>query len=345
MINVGIVGATGYTGQELVRILAGHSQANIIALTSKSHTGKRYSSIYPGFTGKNNLDLKLRSQEEITEIAEECDVIFLALPHGLSSCLINDSLLSKVKVVDLGADFRIRDLSTYKKWYQVEHHFAEGLKEAVYGLCEWRRAEIKEARIVANPGCYATCSEMALLPLAKNGLLNTAIIDAKSGVSGAGRSLNIDTHFNECNESIKAYKVANHRHLPEIEQELSHFAEVDVSITFTPHLIPMQRGILVTAYVETGNDMNLDLASKIYSDCYQNEPFVRLRDDSPETRWVKGTNFVDIALTLDARNNRLIVLAALDNLVKGAAGQAVQNMNIMFGFEETLGLGNLALFP
>lgn len=330
-----------------MRILARHPQVKLTALTSRSYAGKKYSAVFPSFTGV--VDLECVGKDDVDALANDCDVLFIALPHGLAAQHVRKDLLDRVRVIDLGADFRLKDAQSYKHWYESEHHAtAELLSEAVYGLTEWRRDEIRNARLVANPGCYATCTLLCLLPLAAAGVLSTErapIVDAKSGVSGAGRSLSLTTHFNESNETLKAYKVASHRHIPEIEQELNSHKAAYPPITFTPHLIPINRGILATTYCELNESLSNKELAKLFIDRYGGEPFVKVLDDFPETRWVKGSNSCHIGATIDARNKRAIVIGVLDNLVKGAAGQAVQNMNVMFGLEETLGLDHIPLFP
>jgi N-acetyl-gamma-glutamyl-phosphate reductase len=344
-VKVGIIGASGYTGQELVRLLLQHPHAEINAVTSQSYTGKKFSEVFPSFTGA--LDLNFASNDRLAGIADECDLLFFALPHMLAAEAVDDTLLDKTKVIDLSADFRLKDPSQYDTWYQATHPRPAMLNKAVYGLPEWRRTEIASARLVANPGCYATCTILSLLPLTGAQLLHEPlIVDAKSGVSGAGRAADIATAFSECNESLKAYKVASHRHTPEIEQELSSFASTPLRLTFTPHLVPMNRGILVTAYCELDKSVALEDVFHIYDQKYANEPFVKvLPSATPETRWVKGSNSCQIGLTVDERTRRLIVVGVIDNLIKGASGQAVQNMNIMFGLPETTGLAQLAVLP
>jgi N-acetyl-gamma-glutamyl-phosphate reductase len=257
--------------------------------------------------------------------------------------------LNNTKIIDLGADFRLSDVNVYKNWYEVEHNNEMCLSQAVYGLCELHRDKIKTAQLIANPGCYTTCSILSTVPLLKDDLIeeDSIIVDAKSGVSGAGRSLNLGVHYNECNESIKAYKIASHRHTPEIEQELSLACGKDIKISFTPHLTPMNRGILATIYAKLKRNLTYEDVKKTYEKYYANEHFIRLTKKGvyPETRWVKGSNFVDIGFTIDERTNRIIVVGAIDNLVKGAAGQAVQNMNIMFELEESLGINQIPMFP
>lgn len=346
MINVGIVGATGYVGSDLIRILKKHKDVNIKSITSKSYVGKRYDEIYENFRGKFDLECE---EQDILEMSKEVDVMFLALPHGISSFEIKSEVLKNTKVIDIGADFRLSDVSVYEEWYSVEHGAKDILEEAVYGLCELNREKIKNSRIVANPGCYPTSTVLSLLPLAKSGLidLDSIIVDAKSGVTGAGRSLNIGTHFTECNESFKAYGIGSHRHTPEIEEQLTRISGEKLNINFTPHLVPMNRGILTTSYCNLKKEVSYDEIKEIYNEAYKDEYFVRLTKEGifPETKWVKGSNFCDIGFKIDKRTNRIIVVGAIDNMVKGAAGQAVQNMNIMFGLDEKTGLEDISIFP
>ena len=346
MVKIGIIGSTGYAGSELVRILKQHPKAEIKVLTSRSYIGKKFDEIYENFRDSCEI---VCQEGDINKIAEEVDIIFIALPHGLASKSVTKEILSKVKVIDIGADFRLKSKTVYEKWYKTEHHNEELLKDAVYGLCEWNRDKIKKTNLVANPGCYTTCSILPLAPLVKDDLidLNSIIIDAKSGVSGAGRALNLATHYTECNESIKAYKIGTHRHTPEIEQALGILAEKEIKLNFTPHLTPMNRGILATCYAKLKSDIDYDAVKKTYNNYYKDEFFIRLTKENvfPETKWVKGSNFCDIGFKIDERTNRIIVVSAIDNMVKGAAGQAVQNMNIMMGFEEDLGLKSLPIFP
>ena len=346
MIKAGIIGATGYVGQELVRILMQHPEVELSHITSQSYAGKEFSDIYENY---NKIFETKCEEEDIEKLAEQLDVIFLALPHGIASKKINSAILEKTVIIDLGADFRLNDRKIYESWYETAHHSENLLSQAVYGLCEWKREKIKKARLIANPGCYTTCSILSLAPLLKEGILDpySIIIDAKSGVSGAGRSLNLGIHFNECNESIKAYKLASHRHTPEIEQELSEVSGKEIKITFTPHLIPMNRGILTTSYGTLTEKMSYDDIKLIYEKYYGDEYFIRLAKKNiyPETRWVKGSNFCDIGFKIDERTNRIIIIGAIDNLVKGASGQAVQNMNIIFGLDENMGLTTIPMFP
>ncbi len=346
MIKVGIIGATGYAGAELVRLLFGHREAEIVWYGSRSYVDERYAKIYQNMF--QLVDAKCM-EDNMEEMASKVDVIFTATPQGLCASLLNEDILKKVKIVDLSADFRIKDVKVYEKWYGIEHKAPQFIEEAVYGLCEVNREAVKKARIVANPGCYPTCSFLSVYPLVKEGLIepNTLIIDAKSGTSGAGRGAKVDNLFCEVNENIKAYGVAGHRHTPEIEEQLSLAAKKEVVINFTPHLVPMQRGILVTAYASLTREVSYEELKAVYDRYYQDEYFVRVleKDVCPQTRWVEGSNFVDVNFKIDKRTNRVIMMGAMDNLVKGAAGQAVQNMNLMFGCEEAEGLLMAPLFP
>ena len=342
-IKAAVLGSTGYAGAELVRILSGHKDVEIVYLASHSYVGKAFSQIYPGMRGVCDLVLQ---EDDIDKASAGADVVFMALPAGLSSKFTDPGLLKRCVVIDIGSDFRIHDLDEYKAWYKVEHYHPELLDEAVYGLVEIHRDEIKGKRLIANPGCYTTCSIMTLYPLVKNGLIDTGtiIIDAKSGTSGAGRSEKLTSLFCEVNESIKPYGVATHRHTPEIEQELSEAAGKKVTLQFTPHLVPMNRGILSCCYAKLLPGVTEEDIAAAYS-MYKDEPFVRLIDTLPETKYVKGTNLVDIAWRVDKRTGNVIARGAIDNLVKGAAGQAVQNMNVAFGLEETEGLSLAAGCP
>ena len=287
--------------------------------------------------------------DNMEALADQVDVIFTATPQGLCASLVNEEILSKVKIVDLSADFRIKDVSVYEKWYGIEHKSPQFIEEAVYGLCELNRESVKGARLVANPGCYTTCSILTLYPLVKEGLIDPATIinDAKSGTSGAGRGAKVNNLYCEVNENIKAYGVASHRHTPEIEEQLSYACGRDVVLSFTPHLVPMNRGILVTAYANLLPGVSEEQIRNAYETQYKGEPFIRLLAGKtpPETRWVEGSNYVDINYVVDPRTNRVVMMGALDNLIKGAAGQAVQNMNLLFGFEETEGLMQVPMFP
>ena len=277
------------------------------------------------------------------------DVIFTATPQGLCAFLVNEEILSKVKIIDLSADFRIKDVKVYEEWYKLEHKSPQFIEEAVYGLCEINREDVKKARLVANPGCYTTCSILTCYPLVKEGIIdpNTIIVDAKSGTSGAGRGAKVDNLFCEVNENMKAYGVATHRHTPEIEEQLGYACGEKITINFTPHLVPMNRGILATAYASLKKDVTYEEVKAIYDKYYADEKFVSVleKDVCPQTKWVEGSNYVDVNFKIDPRTNRIIMMGAIDNLVKGAAGQAVQNMNLMFGLKESEGLELVPMFP
>lgn len=345
MLKAGIIGATGYAGSELVRILSSHPETEILTITSKSYAGENYGDVYENFRHIN----KICDTEDIEKMSEKCDVIFLALPHGVASKKVTEKILEKTKIIDLGADFRLQDANVYESWYKTTHCGKDILPQAVYGLCEINREKIKGKKIIANPGCYTTCSILALYPLVKEKIIDikTVIIDAKSGVTGAGRALSLSSHFDEVNESVKAYKIASHRHTPEIEEQLSYAAGDKIVLSFTPHLIPMNRGILATSYASLNGDFSYSDIRRIYDKYYKDEYFIRLvkEDVFPETKWVKCSNFCDIGFAVDKRTNRIIVVSAIDNLYKGAAGQAVQNMNILFGLDEKTGLDFPPAFP
>ncbi len=346
MIKAGILGATGYAGQEIVRLLLNHKDAEVVWFGSQSYIDKQYSKV---FGNMFRLVEDVCKADNIEELANEVDVIFTATPQGFCSSIISEEVLSKTKVIDLSADFRIKDVGTYEKWYGITHKSPKYIEEAVYGLCEINREQIKKARLVANPGCYPTCSFLSIYPLAKEGLIDmqSIIIDAKSGTSGAGRGAKVNNLYCEVNENIKAYGVGNHRHTPEIEEQLSYASGEQALINFTPHLVPMNRGILITAYGNLKKKMSYEEVKAIYDACYKDEYFVRVLEEDvpPETRWVEGSNFVDVNFKIDERTNRIIMMGAMDNLVKGAAGQAVQNMNLMFGLEENEGLKLAPMFP
>ncbi len=346
MIKAGIIGSTGYAGQEIVRILLGHKDVEIVWYGSRSFIDKKY---YEVFGNMFQIVDAVCLGENIEELAEQVDVIFTATPQGLCSSLVNEEILSKVKIIDLSADFRIKDVAVYEQWYNIKHQSPQFLDEAVYGLCEINREKVKNCRLLANPGCYTTCSILSLYPLVKEKLIlpDTIIIDAKSGTSGAGRGAKIPNLFCEVNESIKAYGVTTHRHTPEIEEQLGYANGAPITLNFTPHLVPMNRGILVTAYASLKEKTDYDTVRAAYDKYYQKERFIRVldKDVCPETRWVEGSNYVDINFKIDERTGRIIAMGALDNLVKGAAGQAVQNMNLMFGLPEDEGLRMAPVFP
>jgi N-acetyl-gamma-glutamyl-phosphate reductase len=344
-----IVGATGYTGQELIRLLLQRDDVKIHAATSQSYKGEKFASVYPNALGFSDL---VCSEANLEALAAEVDVIFLALPHGHAAAQINQNILKQCVVIDLGADFRLKRKEDYGQWYEFVHPNPSLLADAIYGLPELNRKNISQARLIANPGCYATCSILTLAPLLSHKLVDpdSIIIDAKSGVSGAGRSSSLGVHFDECNETIKAYKVASHRHTPEIEQELSRVTDRPLTLSFTPHLVPMNRGILVTAYASLKDGVSQNDIDAAYKQSYGDEYFIRLYDNQsaypfPETRWVKGSNFCDIGVTVDKRTKRVVAIGAVDNLVKGAAGQAIQNMNLILGLDEQLGLKQMPIFP
>ena len=347
MIKAGIIGATGYAGGELVRLLLRHPEVNLIWLGSRSYNGERYADVYRNMT---TLSDSVCRDDNMKELAEEADVIFTATPQGFCAGAVSEDILNKTKIIDLSADFRLKDVAVYEKWYKLQHASPAFIKEAVYGLCELKRKEIPGARIVANPGCYTTCSILTLWPLVREGLIDpdTIIIDAKSGTSGAGRGEKLANLFCEVNENVKAYGVTTHRHTPEIEEQLSYAAGRSIRLNFTPHLIPMNRGILVTAYADLSDaGIQGEEIVRAYRAHYDKEPFIRFLGEGvcPETKWMEGSNYTDIGFCLDKRTGRVIAMGALDNLVKGAAGQAVQNMNLLFGLPENTGLEMVPVFP
>lgn len=346
MIRAGIIGATGYAGGELVRILLGHKEVEIKWYGSRSYIDQKYASVY-----QNMFQLVEEAclDDNIEALADQVDVIFTATPQGYLAGVLTEDILSRAKVVDLSADYRIKDVSVYEKWYNIKHKSPQFIKEAVYGLCEINREDIGKARLVANPGCYPTCSFFSIYPLVKKGYIDTKtlIIDAKSGTSGAGRGAKVDNLYCEVNENIKAYGVASHRHTPEIEEQLGLAAGEKVTLNFTPHLVPMNRGILITAYANVKEGVTGEQLRQAYEEAYQNEKFIRFLDPGvcPQTKWVEGSNYVDVNVVYDARTGRAVMMGAMDNLVKGAAGQAVQNMNLMFGLPEDMGLDLVPMFP
>ena len=351
MIKAGIIGATGYAGGELVRLLLQHKEVEIKWYGSRSYIDQKYASVYGNMF---QLVEDTCLDDNMEELAKQVDVIFTATPQGFCASVINDSILNRTKIIDLSADFRIKDVSVYEKWYGITHKAPQYIKEAVYGLCEINREKTKGARLVANPGCYTTCSILTAYPLVKEGLIDpqTLIIDAKSGTSGAGRGAKVNNLYCEVNENIKAYGVATHRHTPEIEEQLGYAAGKEILVNFTPHLVPMNRGILVTEYATLtkkadGSLPTYEEIKAVYDKYYADEYFVRVLEKNvcPETKWVEGSNFVDVNLKIDERTGRIIMMGALDNIVKGAAGQAVQNMNLMFGLDEKEGLELVPMFP
>lgn len=346
MIKVGIIGATGYAGGELVRILMGHKEAEIVWYGSRRYIDQKYADVYRNMF--QIVDAKCMD-DNIEALADQVDVIFTATPQGFLASVINENILGKTKIIDLSADFRIKDVKVYEKWYGIEHKSPQFIEEAVYGLCEVNRDKVKGARLIANPGCYTTCSILTAYPLAKEGIIDmrTLIVDAKSGTSGAGRGAKVPNLFCEVNENMKAYGVASHRHTPEIEEQLGYASGENVTISFTPHLVPMNRGILATEYATLKKDVTGEEVKAIYDKYYADEKFVRVLGEGvcPETKWVEGSNYVDIGFKLDPRTNRIVMMGAIDNLVKGAAGQAVQNMNLLFGLPESEGLELVPMFP
>lgn len=346
MIKVGIIGATGYAGGELVRLLLNHKEAEIKWYGSRSYIDQEYADVYQNMF---KLVEDVCRDDNLKQLAKEVDVIFTATPQGFLGSVLDEEILSQVKVIDLSADYRIKDVAVYEEWYKIKHESPQFIKEAVYGLCEINREDIKKARLVANPGCYTTCSILSMYPLVKEGIIDpdSIIIDAKSGVSGAGRGAKVANLFCEVNENMKAYGVLTHRHTPEIEEQLSYAAGREIKIIFTPHLAPMNRGILVTGYANLAKKVTSEEVRAAYEKYYKDEYFIRILKDGvcPETKWVEGSNFYDVNFKLDERTNRIVVMGALDNVVKGAAGQAVQNMNLLFGFAENEGLKLVPMFP
>ena len=351
MIKVGIIGSTGYAGQELVRLLLQHKEAEIVWYGSRSYVDEKFSAV---FGNMFQIVENVCKGDDLHELSKQADVIFTATPQGYLASVLDEEILSNCKVIDLSADFRIKDVRTYEKWYKIEHRSPQFIEEAVYGLCEINRDKVKGARLIANPGCYTTCSILTAYPLVKEGLIDpdTLIIDAKSGTSGAGRGAKLPNLFCEVNENMKAYGVTNHRHTPEIEEQLGYAAGKEIVVNFTPHLVPMNRGILATEYATLNKKADGTLPTyeevkAVYDKYYKNEKFVRVleKDICPETKWVEGSNYVDVNFKIDERTGRIVMMGALDNLVKGAAGQAVQNMNLLFGFDEAEGLNLVPMFP
>lgn len=346
MLNVAVVGASGYTGVELLRLLHCHPAVAVTCITSEQSAGRPVADVFP--TLRDRYAQVLENLEPV-RVAEKADLIFTALPHKAAMEVVPTFLKLGKRVVDLSADYRFSDAAVYEKWYEP-HMNPENLKEAVYGLPEVRREKIVDARLVGNPGCYPTSVILGLMPLLKRRLIDpsTIIADSKSGVSGAGRGAKVENLYCEVNDGFKAYGVGGvHRHIPEIEQELSLLAGERIAITFTPHLVPMDRGILSTIYARLTGEASVAELVKLYAEFYEGEPFVRVLPvgNVPSTAHVRGSNFCDIGLAVDSRTGRVVVVSAIDNLVKGAAGQAVQNMNIMYGFPEAMGLEGLPLFP
>ena len=346
MLKVAICGGSGYTGIELLRILYGHTKVRITAVTSEKSAGKKVSDVFQHLHTHEHLTYEPLNKEKLLTKA---DLFFLALPHGASQEVVHFFFRNGKKVIDLSADYRLYDPQIYKEWYGVPHEFVSTLKKALYGLPEMYRKKIKNAKLVANPGCYPTSALLGLLPAVQNKLidLSTIVVDSKSGTSGAGRKADLSLSYCEVNEGFKAYALATHRHTPEIEQELSALAKVEVTVNFTPHLLPVDRGILTTIYARLLRKTDTAAVLKLYEKKYAGEPFVRVLGEGiyPNIKDVRGTNFCELGIKVNPRTDTLIVVSAIDNLVKGASGQAVHNMNLMAGFEETEGLDTLALYP
>ena len=347
MIKIGVMGAAGYAGLGIIQILHNHPEAQILWVASEeAHAGKKLSDLRPSLYGICDL---VCNSPDISGLIDKVDVIFMALPNGLAMKYAPAALAKGKKVIDISADYRIKDLKEYKKWYNIDHASPKLVEEAVYALPEINLEKIKKASLIANPGCYPTASILGTYPLLKFELVDkdSIVIDAKSGVSGAGAGLTEITHFPECNENLRAYAVASHRHNPEIDQELSNACGKQVLTSFVPHLVPMNRGILATIYAKLSSKKSADEIHKLYKDFYKGAAFVRILDKGklPATKYVSTSNYCDINIVVDERAGRVIVLSAIDNLVKGAAGQAVQNMNIMFGLDQKMGLDRIPLYP
>lgn len=344
-MKVSVIGATGYTGSELLRLLSNHPDVEILYITSESSTGQLIKHSYPHL--EKFYDHELTSMKDIENICTHSDIVFVGLPHGHAMEIGKTLQDKKARIIDLGADYRFSDLAVYEKWYKVQH--TDRSTKAVYGLTELYREKIKTAKILANPGCYTTAAILALTPLIKENIiqLDNIIVDAKSGVTGAGRSLKLGSLFCEAHDNFIAYSATKHRHTPEIEQALSEFAQQEVLISFTPHLLPIDRGILATSYANLRAGVTSKEITAAFDKHYGNEYFIRLRGEGgyPATKQVRGSNFVDIGWEIDPRLNRIVLMSALDNLVKGAAGQAVQNMNVMCGLSEKTGLTQVPLYP
>ncbi len=343
-IKAAVLGASGYTGGELLRLIGDHPNVRATHLTAERHAGKNIGEVFPHLRGFNDSKLQILSADSIPD---DIDVVFAALPHGTSAAIIKKLYDRDIKIIDLGADFRLSH-EKYEEWY-IKHPCPELLPKAVYGLPELHRERIRKSKLVANPGCYPTSAILALAPLLKNEIIapDPIIVDSKSGVTGAGRSPSLDFHFCEVNEGIKAYKIDEHRHMPEIEEILSRFTGQNVEVSFTPHLIPMDRGILSTIYVRLNRDISTAQVIDQYKQFYNGEPFIRILPENsfPSTAHVRGSNFCDIGIKVNEKKNTAIIISAIDNLVKGASGAAIQNMNVMFGFEETLGISHAPMFP
>lgn len=342
-IKVAIAGATGYTGSELIRLLHNHPWAELVAITSERNAGKYIDEIHPQLRGVSKLKLQALSEVNLNEI----DTLFLALPHRVSMKFMNEHHPLPCRVIDLSGDFRLPSVETYEKWYDVKHEIPELVSDAAYGMPELFRKEIRDAKLVANPGCYPTSAILPLAPLVIEGLIDpdTIIVDAKSGITGAGISAKDNTHFPHASDNFSAYGMKTHRHTPEIEMTLGRKTGADYRVQFSPHLLPVNRGILTDTYSTAREGVNQKKVDEVFHEYYGNEPFIRLVNTSPQLRFVRASNFCDIYATWDERTNRVITISAIDNLMKGAAGQAVQNMNLMNGFDETTGLLTVPVSP
>ena len=344
MIKIGIVGATGYTGSELVRLLYSHPEADIRIITSESREGERFSDVHPHFQGL--ADHELQSADKILE--QDLDLVFLALPHGVSMSYVEKYAGADFRVIDLSGDFRLSGPKVYESWYAKEHSYPQGFGQAVYGLPELHREKIRQSRLVANPGCYPTSAILGLAPLVRANLIvpGQVVVDSKSGVTGAGVKAKPTTHYSNVSDNFKAYSLKRHRHTIEIEEQLSGLSPGGAQqVQFTPHLLPVDRGILSTIYTQPREGVTENQLKDLYAAFYKEHPFVRLRNAPPALKDVRGSNFCDLFVAYDERTNRIITLAVIDNLVKGAAGQAIQNMNLMFGLEETTGFMAVPLNP
>ncbi len=341
--KIGIIGATGYTGSELVRLLVNHSGVSIELITSESKTDIRFSDIHPQFRGI--MDIQLSSMKTVKD--HELDLVFLALPHGISMEFVRDHINSNFKIIDLSGDFRLSSKEAYAEWYKAEHIFPEGLKKAVFGSPEFFREKIKTAHLIANPGCFVTSAILALAPLVKNNLIDnkSIIVDSKTGVSGAGVKATDVTHFDNVNDNFKPYGLKKHRHTIEMQEALTAYTGKELTLLFTPHLLPVDRGILTSVYAQPTGKIDEKSLRQLYANFYSKEPFVRVLDDIPSLKRVRGSNYCDIMVNYDERTNRVFVFSAIDNLVKGASGQAIQNMNLMLGLDESDGLRYAPLAP
>lgn len=341
--RIAIIGATGYTGSELLRILSYHDEVEIAAITSESRAGERFSDVHPFFQGI--ADQKLHKSADIEDM--ELDLVFLALPHGVSMRFVERFKDRPFKIIDLSGDFRLESPETYEAWYQKDHSYPQGFDEAAFGLPELFEEDIKQARLIANPGCYPTSAILGLAPLIKAGWIEekSIIIDAKSGVTGAGVKAKAVNHFSSVNDNFKAYGLKNHRHSVEIEEKLSKLGEKNIQLQFTPHLLPIDRGILSTIYARPNRQVTETQLREHYAAFYKLAPFVRLREQLPSVKAVRGTNYCDIQVHWDERTGNIIILSAIDNLVKGAAGQAVQNMNLLFGWDQRRSLQQIPMHP